>query len=327
MLYHPDTPVTDRAAHEHREFSPSGSATHERRHDPVDEQYSSRAKMWDPVKDCRDPTTQANVSGFSPVRHDSSRLDHSRASASTSTGLHLPHVNHPYGQSREGQQRLRGLHNDQAQDISLGYQGNASLPFPQSQTMAAVYPINGSMNPQPMQVGHPHDQLQHYYQHRPVYKDISTLHPRLRHPSGHIGSQSVTKGTALMGMQPRQVANLHDHARESRQQDIGMGSRMPTSVMSHESVHSPQSPSSMRANMPTQRISGFQRANYHQPQSFFPGMSQAMEMAQYAKRVDQRSNREEAIRAYEQACALFQDEIIRSSSFEERMELNVAVSQ
>ena len=194
--------------------------------------------------------------------------------------------------------------------------------------MASAHQFNASMSPQPIQVGHPHDQLQHYNQPRPVDEDIFlTLHPNLRDPSEHIGVQSVTKGAALMGMQPRQAAKLQDHGQENGQQDIGMESRMPTAIASHELVHSRQSPSLAIANRSTQKISGFERANHHQRQSFFPDMSQAIEMAQYAERFDQQSNREEAMHAYEQACALLQDVIIRSGSLEERLECNAAVSQ
>ena len=331
MPYYQATPVTDGAAHERKEFVPFGSVPHERRHDPVDEQCLSRAKMWDPVKDCSGPrTTQANASGFLPVRHNSSRLDHSRASTSTSRGLHLPHSNHPYGQARESLQRFRDLGPrgiglplpDQSHYIGLGYRGNASmnlLPFPQSQAMASACQVNASMRSQPMQVDHPHDQLQHYRQQRPVYEDISTLHPHLRDSSGHIGLHSATKGTALMGMQPR--------SQENGQQDIGMEFRIPTAIASYESVPPWQSSSSTMANMSTQGISGFQSADHLQRQSFFPNMSKAIEMAQYAERLEQQYNREEAMHVYKRACALFQDVIIRSSSLEERLECNAAVSQ
>ena len=336
MPYHQATSVTDGASHEHKEVAPFRAADHVRRHDPVDEQCSSRAKMWDAVRDYS--ATKADASGFLPARHKSSRLGHSKASASTSTGLHLSHRNHPYGQARESPHRLRksearGVSQpflDQPHGTGLGYKGNASMDLlssPQSQAMESIHQVDASMNPQPMQVGHPHDQVQHYRHYRPMYEDRSILNPHLRDPSGHFGLQSVTKGAALMGMQPHQAAKLHDHAQQSGQQDTGMESRMPTAIASHELVHSRQSPSSAIANMSTQQIPGFQRAIHHQRQSLFPDMSQAIEMAQYAERVDPRTNREEAIHAYERACALFQDVIIRSSSFEERTECNTAVSQ
>ena len=339
MPYHQATSVTDGAAHEHKEVAPFRATNRGLRHDAVDEQCSSRAKMFDPVKDCSGPnTTQADVSGYLPARHNSSRHGHSKASASTSTGLHLSHRNHPYGQARESPYRVRNSGSrgdglpffDQSHGIGLGYQGNASMDLlssPQSQAIASVYQVNASMSPQPIQVGHPHDQVQHYRHYRPMYEDTSILYPHLRDPSGHFGLQSVTKGAALTGMQSRQAANLHDHAQESGQQNIGIESRMPAAIASHELVHSRQSPSLAIANMSTQKIPGLQRANHHQHQNFFPNMSQAIEMAQYAERVDPRTNREEAIHAYERACALLQDVIIRSSSFEERTECNTAVSQ
>ena len=371
MLYHQPTPITDGAAHEHkelapfgsapherrhdpvddqclsrakmcdehREFAPFGSAPHERRHDPVDDQCLSRAKMWDPVKDCSDPyTTQADVSSFLPDRHNSSQLNHSKTSASTSTGLHLPHSNHPYGQPRESPQRFmhlgpRGIGlplHAQSHYTGLGYRGNASmdlLPFPQSQAMDAVCQFDASMNSQPIQVHNPHDQLQHHRQQRPVYEDILTLHPHLRDPSEHIGLQSATNGAALMDMQSHQAVRLHDHAQKNGQQDIGMESRMPTAIASHELVHPWQSPSSTIANMSTQKIPGFQSANDHQDQSFFPAMFQAMEMARNAEEVNQEFNREAAIHIYERACTFLQDVIIKSSSFQERRGCNAAVSQ
>ena len=333
MPYHQATSVTDDAAHEHKEVAPFRAADHVRRHDPVDEQCSSRAKMWDAVRDYS--ATQADASGFLPARHKSSRLGHSKASAPTSIGFDRPHSYHPYGQARQSPHRLRNPESrgvsqpflDQPHGTGLGYQGNASMDLlssPQSQAMESIYQVNASMNPQPIQVGHPHDQAQHYRHYRPMYEDISISSPHLRDPSGHFGLQSVTKGAALMGMQPHQAAKLHDYAQESAQQDIG---RMPTAIASHELVHSRQSPSSAIPNMSTQNISGLQRANHHQHQNFFPNMSQAIEMAQYAERVDPRTNREEAIHAYERACALLQDVIIKSSSFEERTECNTAVSQ
>ena len=314
LLSHQATPVTDGAAHERREFAPFGSVTHERRRDPVDEQCLSRAGMWDPVKDCCGPyATQANVSGFLPDRHNSTRLDHSKLSASSSIGLHLPHSDHPYGQARKSPQRFGDL-GPRGIGLPLPVQSRYMvLPLPQSQAIASVRQVTDSMNSQPMQVDHPHDQLQHYGQQRPIYEGPSILHPHLRYPSGHIGLQSVTKGT--------------DHAQENRQQDIGMGFRMPTSIASHESVQPWQSPSSTTANMSTQQMSGFQSASHHQRQSFFPSMSQATELAQYAERLDQQYNREEAMRVYERACALFQDVIIRSSSLQERLECDAAVSR
>ena len=334
MLYHQATPITDGAAHEHKEFAPFGSAPHERRNDPVDEQCLSRAKMWDPVKDCSDPqTTQADVSSFLPVRHNSSRIDHPKTSASTSIGLHLPHSNHPYGQPRFMDLGPRGIGlplHGQSHYTGLGYRANGSmglLPFPQSQAMASVCQLDASMNFQPIQVDNPHDQLQHHRQQRPVYEDILTMHPHLRDPSGHIGLQSVTNGAALMDMQSRQAVRLHDHAQKRGQQDIGMESRMPTAIASHELVHSWQSPSSTIANMSTRRISGFQSANDYQDHSFFPAMFQAMEMARYAEKVYQEFNREEAIHTYKRACGLLQDVIIKSSSFQERLECDAAVSQ
>ena len=56
-------------------------------------------------------------------------------------------------------------------------------------------------------------------------------------------------------------------------------------------------------------------------------MSQALSMASNAERLDQQSNFKEAVRAYEQACALLQGVIIRSGSVEERMSCGHAVSQ
>ena len=276
-LYHQATPVTDGAAHEHKKSV------------SFDEQCSSRSEMWDPVKDCS--TTPADVAGFLPARQNSSRLASSKAGVSTSTGLHLSHSDQLYSQARESERRSTNLGSrefalpldHQPHSIGLGYRGNASmdlLPSPQSQGMASPYQVNASVHAQPIHVDRPHDFFQHYRQHRPVYEDVSTLHPHLRDRSGQIGS-----------------------------------------------MHSRSSPSSTIANLPTQQISGYQRADHHQRQSFFPDMSEAIEMAQYAERLEQESNRGEAMHVYERARALFQEVIIRSGSFEERLECNAAVSQ
>ena len=338
MSYHQATSVTDGAAHEYKESAPFSAAALSRLDDALNQQCSSRDKMWDPVKDCSDlNSAQADVSGFLAARQYSSRLGHSKAGPSTSIGLHLPYSNYPYGRARESPRRFRNSGprvvgpSDQSHDIGFGYQGNTSiglLSSPMPQAVASWYQPFAPMNPQPTQVDHPHDQFQHYRQSRPVYEDdFPTLHQHFRDLSEDIDSQSVTKEAALMGTQARQAAKLHDHHQENRQQDIDMEPRMPTAVASHELLHPRQSPSLAIANMSTQTIPGFERANHHQRQSFYPDIAQAFKIAKYADKADQQSDREEAMRAYGQACDLFQDVIISSGNLEERLKCNAAVSQ
>lgn len=326
---HQAIPVSDGAAHEHIEFAPLGSAAHARRHSPFHGEPSSRAKMWDPVKDCSDPrTTQADVPGFSPALHNSSApFRHSTASGFT--------VMSPKDQAKESQQQItnsgtrgaiRGLASSslnprhQSYDAIFGHQGNASmdlLPYPSLYAGAPTYQVSTSMSSQPFQFGHPYDQYERGRQYQPWYENGSALPPPLREPSRQNPQQplrSITGGAALTGIQ------------ENGQQNMSMESRMPASIASDESARSQQSPLSTVASFSPQRRLNFQQANHPLSQSPSADMSQALEMARHAEAMERMSNRAEAMRAYEQACALFQEVIIKSYSLEERMECDDAVS-
>ena len=131
---------------------------------------------------------------------------------------------------------------------------------------------------------------------------LSTLPPHLRDSSGQGGKQSVesiTRESVLMGIQPRHHGNLHDHAQEQGQM-TGIETRMPTSTASPE-ITDPLDPPA--------------------------NMSRAISMMRDAETLAQQSRRPEAVRAYEEACALLQDVIIKSFSLEERMACNDIVSQ
>ena len=72
---------------------------------------------------------------------------------------------------------------------------------------------------------------------------------------------------------------------------------------------------------------GFKQANLlqcHNPSTF---VTQALDMASNAEKLDQQSNFKEAVHAYEQACGLLQGVIMRSGSIEERMSYGHTVSE
>lgn len=323
--------VSDGAAHEHIDFAPLGSAANARRHGPVHGESSSRAKMWDPVKECSNPrTTQADVPGFVPALNKSS----APFTHSTAHGFALMN---PHGQARESEQQTtdsetrgatrgatRGVtsmglsvHHQPYGSVS-GHQGNASmdlLPYPLLHPVAPTYRASTRVRSQPFQFGHLYDQCERSRQYRPWYENVSTMPPPLREPFRQTAQQSLRSidgGAALIGMQEK---------------DMSMESRMPTPIVSGESARSQQSPLSTIASVSPERRLGCQQANHPQRQSPSADMSQALEMARYAEAMEQMSNRAEAMRAYEQACTLFQDVIIRSYSLEERMDCNDAVSE
>lgn len=326
---HQAVPVSDGGAHEHIDFAPLGSAAHARRHSPVHGESSSKAKMWDPVKDCSDPrTTRADVPGFSPALHNSSApFTHSTASG-------FPLMS-PHDQARESEQQTTGSEtrgatrgvtsiglpiNYQPYNTVSGYQGNASmnlLPYPQTHPVAPAYRASTPISSQSFHFGHLYDQCERSRQYRPWYGNVPTLPPPLGEPSKQNVQQSlrsITSGAAPMSIQ------------ENRQQHMSLGCRMPTPIASDESARSQQSPLSTIASFSPERRLDFQQANHPPSQSPSADMSQALEMARHAEAMERMSNRAEAMRAYEQACTSFQDVIVRSYSLEERLECNAAVS-
>ena len=316
---HQPTLDLDDAAHEQSYLPSIRTAAHVRRQDRVDEENSSRVKMWDPVKDCSDPhSIQADVPGFLPARHSSNeQFVDSTVSELASMGLHFSYGNHPYGQVQDSQEHFMNSE-------IRGAVWSGLSPGTQSQPLASVFQPSVSTDSQQLHLGHLDHQLQR--SRRVGHENLSILPSHFRNPSGQDGQQSLDSmniGATLMGIQPHQTGNSHGHFQERDLQVTGVES---SSVASHESPPRPLLPS-MTLNLSTQGSSGLQQADYAMRQMPSAEMSQALSMAHYAERMDEESNRTEALRAYEQACALFQDLIIRSCSLEDRMGYNDAVSQ
>ena len=353
--YHQPTSAMDGAPHGQEDFAPLRAAARVRRQDPVDDEASSRAKMWDPVKDCSDPNTlQADLPAALPGGHNSNEqsMDSTTRNA---TRMDLPfcHDDHPYGQGQGNRQHstnsgttgsasMGQFPYPQSHPMASGYQGSALmdlLPYLQPHAIASGYQGSASMASQALQVGHPYDQFQRSRRHQSGYEDISILPPHLRESSGQNRQQSlesITRGTALMGIQPPQASYLHGSDQENRQQHMALEPGMPAPMASHELSRPWRSSSLTNPNSSTHSLTSkdaisakldYEQAHCLQRQNPSADMSRALGMARYAESLDQQSNYEEAVGAYEQACALFQEAIIRSYNLEERMECNNAVSQ
>lgn len=294
--YHQPTLATIGASHEPEDFVFVRAAASERRQDVDDDEPSSRSKMWDPVKECSDPNTiQADLPGFLPGGHS-------------------------YSQAQDNRQ----------QSMNSRTRGTAPIglpPYPQPHDLAFAYSESALAGSQMFQNGHPYDQ---FHRNKYLYKDIMISPRRLGDSSGQNGQQSLESMTgeaALLRIQPQQAGYLHGLFQDNGQQLLGLGSRMPNSLVPHESAHSRPSSPSMSSNISTQRRADSQQAYGLQRQSPSASMSPAKRMGRYAEALDRESNHTEAVRAYEQACALFQEVIIRSCSLEERMECDTAVGQ
>lgn len=103
--YNQISSVMDDAPREHRELAPLRTTAGS--YDPVDDESSSKARMWDPVKDCGDPnTTQPSViRSPSSRQHSSASFMHSAVSRFTSGDVHSS----PYGQAEDSRQELANL--------------------------------------------------------------------------------------------------------------------------------------------------------------------------------------------------------------------------
>ena len=318
----------DGAAHEQRDFPSIRTDAHGRRQDRVDEECLSRAKMWDPVKDCSDPhTIKADVPGFISPRHSSNEdsMD-SNVGELASVGLRFSYGNHPYGRVQDSRQHFMD-------PVSRGVISSSLSPDPQSHALTSKFQPNASTDSQQSSVGpvyHPRERS-----HQLGHENFSTLPSHFRSPSGQYGQQSlesVTVGATPMGIQAHQNSSPNGHPQERGQQFAGVESRAsvsmraPTPMASHESVSRSLLPS-MTLNVSTPGRSGPQQADHTRQQVPLADISQALSMAHYAERMDEESNPTEAVRAYEQACALFQDLIVRSWSLEDRVGCNDAVSQ
>ena len=343
--YHHPTSAVDGASYEDEDFTPHKAAARVRRQNHVDEETLSRAKMWDPVKDCSDPnTTQADLSGVLPCGHGSDKPMDSTIRNATSMDFHFYHGDHRYGQAQ----------GDRQQSTNPGIRGVASMDLPldpQSHTMVSEYQRRASVDSQIFQVSPSYDQFQRRPQQQSGYENISALNQHFRESFGQYGQQSlesITRGAALMGIQPRQSTYFNRHSQENGQL-MDVESRMPASMASNEVARPQRSAPCGRSqvhtaslatssNLSTQRNSDqlahgtghhHQQADGLQPQNplVTTTMSQALCMARYGESLDQQSNYTEAVRVYERACTLFQEVIIRSCSLEERMECDTAVSQ
>ena len=323
MPHHQPTLDMDGAAHEQRDFPFITTAAHVCRPDRDDEEYSSRAKMWDPVKDCSDShTIQADVPGFLTAHHSSNEQSvDSTVRELASMGLQFSYGNHPYGgQVQDNRQHF-------VNSVNRGVVSSGLSPDPQSHALASGIQPSASTDSQQFPVGHLYHRPQRSRQLG--HKDSSTLPSHSRNPSRQDEQQSfesMNLEAPLMDIQPHQASNSHGQSHERGEQFTGVKSGMPASMVSHESAPRPLLPS-MTLNVSTQRTSDPQQADHATRQIPSADISQALSMARYAETMDEQSNRTEALRAYEQACALFQDLIIRSSSLEDRMGWNDAVSQ
>lgn len=332
--YHQPPLAIDGAPHEQASLPPLRVAARVQRQDPVDDEPSSRARMWDPVKDCSDPNTiQADLHDFLPARHNGNEQTiGSTLSGVDSMGFHFCHGDPPYGQARENRQQATNL-------VPRGAASMGLLSFSQTQAMALGYQGSASMGPQPFQVGHPYDQIQRSHQHQSGYGNASISPSHLTEPSGQDEEQfmdSLNRGAASMGIQLRQTGHLNNQSQGSGYQFMGMESRVAASTASHlptyhrENFNNSGSYSSPSGspNLPRRRSPDFHQAIRLQGQSpsQTANMSKALNIAQYAKTMEQQSNFTEALHAYQQACALLQEVIIRSCSLKERTECDNAVS-
>ena len=332
--YHQPTSTMDGIPNEQQDSSPFRAAGRMRQRDPIDDEPLSRAKMWDPVKDCSVPSRLHADFNIFPARDKSSQqFTNSTTGGTASMGPYSCHSNHPHGYAQSyGQQFMT--------PVTRGASSMGLLPYPQSHAMPSGYQGSGARDLPPSQAGHPYQHYQPNHYHQSRYENVSILPLHLRESSSQTAQQSMeplTRGPASMDVQKRQASYLNDYSQETRRQPIGIESRTPAPMASHESAREHSSPDlttqghiaspSTISSLSAQTLSPTQQHDSLQHPSPLTNMSQALNMAYYAESLDQQSNHKEAIRAYEQACAMFQEAIIRSWSFEDRMRCNDAVSQ
>lgn len=318
--YHQPISATDGAPREQEDFASLRAAARLRRRDPVDDEPLSRAKMWDPVKDCSDPNTiQADLPGFLPAGQNS----HEQAMDPMMAGVRSYFDEITYGHAQ-----------DNPQDFMIS--GIRVAP----QSMALGYQENVSTGPHRFQAGHPYDQLQRRHQQQSGYGNASILPPHPQESSRRNEQQSldsIARGAPLTDIQARQTGHLCSQSQGSGLQFTGLESRMPAStaplLLAHHRENLNNSDfylsSTMSSNLPRRSELDSQQARRLQGQSPFKtaNVSEARSMARYAETMEQRSNYTDAIRAYKAACDLFQEVIIMSCSRQERTECNNAVSQ
>ena len=335
--HHPDSAMKI-TPHVQEDFAPLRAASRVQRQDRVDDEPSPRTKIFDPVKDCNAPNAiQADLPGFISARHGANeQFMDSTVSGVASKDLRFCHGDRPYGQAEDNQQQATksgiGLFPcSQPHAMALGYQGSASMgqySHPQPNALVSGYQETAF---QPFQDGHPYDRFQHSLKHQSGYENNSILLPRLGRPSGQNRPQSFEsrpRGAASMSIQPHQIGHFKDHSQGNGQQLMSTKFRMPASMGSHESARPRLSSPSTSSKLLSQwRPDSQQEASRLQRQRPSVSASQALSMARSAEAWEQQSNYSEAMRAYEQACALLQEVIIKGCSTGERRKYNDAVSQ
>lgn len=330
IAYDQPTSAMNGAAHEREDFAPLRAAALVQRKDPVDDEPCSRAKMWDPVKDCNDPHTfQVDLPDYTPAGQNR----HEQVMDSMMMDGHPYYDDHLYGQARDNLQR----------STNSGTRGGASMGlfnYSQPQPMASGFQGNVSMRPQPFQAVHPYGQSQRRRQQRPGYGNISILPPHPEESSRQNEKQSldlISRGAALIDTQTRQTGHLYSQPQGSALQFTSTESRMAASTAYPLPAHHTESfdnsgfysSPSIGPNLP-RRIepNPHQRSPLQDQLPFQTAIvSKAISMARYAETMEQQSNYTEAMRAYKETCTLFQEAIIRSGEHQERTECNNAVSQ
>ena len=318
--YHQPTSAMDGAPREQEDFAPLGAAALVRRQDPADDETLSRAKMWDPVKDCSDPNTiQAGLPGFLPASQNS----HAQSMDPMMAGVRSYFDENTYGHAE-----------DDPQDFMIP--GIEVAP----QSMALGYQENASMGPYRFQARHPYDQFQRRRQQQSGDGSASMLPPHPQESSRRNERQSldsIPRGAPLTDIQARQTGHLYSQSQGSGLQITGVESRMPASTAPLLPAHHREKlnnsdfylSSTMIPNLPRRSERDSQQARLLQDQSpsKTANVSKATSLARYAETMEHHSNHTDAIRAYKAACDLFQEVIIRSGSHQERIECNNAVSR
>ena len=175
--------------------------------------------------------------------------------------------------------------------------------YPELHHKNSDYQECASMSSQPPQVYHQYDQFPRTREPQIGLENDPIPSPYLRGLSGQEGqrpSESITTGNSQLEVQPRQAGSIRGHPQGNRQRCIPMDPRTSTSMTSHES------------------------ARPRQPHS--ADILEASRMAYSAEALEE-SNPTESVQRYEQACAMFQEVIIKSSSVEERVKCNDIVSR
>ena len=336
FAYHQPASAMDGSSREQEDVTPLRAASRVQRQDLVDGVSPSRGKMWDPVKDCRHSSiTQAQLPSRLPAGFERSDVFKNSTINTMPSMYHASyHGEYPHSQAQGNRQRFVCSGTEVTPPLDV-------LPSAQTNAITLGYQRHTSMNSQPFQannsydetVAQPYDQfgmepsklaMQRGRQHHSGYGNGLSLPEHLRDSSKQNENQaweSLTKRAASTGTQPPQASYLHGLSSEIRQQFADMESGRLVSMGSNKSV---------RCRTHTvQRIrrTVFKQANLLQCRKPSIFVTQALNMASNAERLDQQSNFKGAVHAYEQACGLLQGVIIRSGSVKERMSYGHAVSQ